>query len=552
MRSRFRRLLRTLPALLLGGLAACGGGSNDPNAGAPPGVVDTTAPFTSVSPGAGLYPTNQFVTLSANEPATVYYTTDGNLPTVGGVTTISGTSPVSGILINSPTNLRYFSVDTTGNEESPKSAMYNFDFNPPNLFLTDFLVGTYGFLEVLEIGFSSDENVNYLVEVGGDGTPGTGTQIATGFLPLTQVATVDLPVWQLEIGQQNPGNSVWTHVADSAGSVTSFEFLIKTMDEATIPIGGQGADIELTPDGNFGYLLRPDISQVWKFDTNPASVDYNTVIDMIDVVANPTSMGMVDDGSRLYITGDIAFSELTVATDTVALIPMSSGLTPSGIAMHSGNQVGIVGTDAGTYWQLDVDPGSANYRVPNLLPMPSTLLPSANITLSPDENRGIASWTSATNYRLQIIDTAPGPTFGMLLSEPSGTAPALLPAAVGSGVANQAGTIAWATNADGRIGRIDLSASEPGFVSASSSLGVRGTTFAPDESVLLVTGAPLNGIRIIDPVTLEVLRFVPSGGATNAGTGRELRYTPDGKRAYLIRDQGTANAELWMIQLTSQ
>ncbi|MEO6827972.1 MAG: PIG-L family deacetylase, partial [Microbacteriaceae bacterium] len=45
------------------------------------GPADTTAPTVTVSPASGAYPAGQQITLTANEPATIYYTTDGSEPT---------------------------------------------------------------------------------------------------------------------------------------------------------------------------------------------------------------------------------------------------------------------------------------------------------------------------------------------------------------------------------------------------------------------------------------------------------------------------------------
>ena len=75
-------------------------------------------PTTTASPSGGTYSSSQLVTLTANEVATIYYTTDGSPPTTS--------SPVySGpILISSDITLQFFAVDTDGNEESVKTEVY--------------------------------------------------------------------------------------------------------------------------------------------------------------------------------------------------------------------------------------------------------------------------------------------------------------------------------------------------------------------------------------------------------------------------------------------
>jgi len=90
-------------------------------------AVDTTPPVTTVSPGGGTYSAAQNVTLTANEPAAIYYTTNGNDPTVS--------SPVysSPIQILVSTILKFFARDTAGNNEAVKTATYtlNIDTTPP-------------------------------------------------------------------------------------------------------------------------------------------------------------------------------------------------------------------------------------------------------------------------------------------------------------------------------------------------------------------------------------------------------------------------------------
>ncbi len=84
--------------------------------GPPP--IDTTPPTTSASPPGGTYAGSVAVTLTANEPATIHYTTDGSTPTAG--------SPVySGLIhITENTTLKFFGVDTVGNPEAVKTEVY--------------------------------------------------------------------------------------------------------------------------------------------------------------------------------------------------------------------------------------------------------------------------------------------------------------------------------------------------------------------------------------------------------------------------------------------
>jgi YD repeat-containing protein len=74
--------------------------------------------ITTATPGGGTYTSSQTVTLSANEPATIYYTTDGTTPTTGS-TVYSSPLPIS-----VTTTLKYFAKDLAGNNEAVKIQTY--------------------------------------------------------------------------------------------------------------------------------------------------------------------------------------------------------------------------------------------------------------------------------------------------------------------------------------------------------------------------------------------------------------------------------------------
>lgn len=88
-------------------------------------AADITAPVTSSLPAGGSYNSAQVVTLTASEPATIYYTLDGSTPSVA--------SPVySGPLtISVTTTLKYFALDASGNAETVKQQVYTIDTVAP-------------------------------------------------------------------------------------------------------------------------------------------------------------------------------------------------------------------------------------------------------------------------------------------------------------------------------------------------------------------------------------------------------------------------------------
>src|SRR5437899_2030727 len=83
-----------------------------------PAITDTTPPTVSASPVSGTYTSTQSITLTASEPSTIYYTTDGSTPTTS--------SPVysSPVSISTTSTLKFFAKDTAGNIGTVVTATY--------------------------------------------------------------------------------------------------------------------------------------------------------------------------------------------------------------------------------------------------------------------------------------------------------------------------------------------------------------------------------------------------------------------------------------------
>jgi hypothetical protein len=81
-------------------------------------VIDTVAPTVAATPAGGTYYSSQSVVLTASEPATIYYTTNGSEPTVGSQTY---TGPIT--IFESKT-LKFIAVDQVGNIGSVNTEIY--------------------------------------------------------------------------------------------------------------------------------------------------------------------------------------------------------------------------------------------------------------------------------------------------------------------------------------------------------------------------------------------------------------------------------------------
>lgn len=144
-------------------------------------------PKTTVKPPAGLYAHPVTVTLTASEPATVYYTIDGSEPVPANPNASSGESPLGGIKIQRTTTLRFASIDPAGNTEKTKTASYQIDTVPPKVDVTP-QSGTYDSPLDVEITISNDTGKIYYTLGGGTPDPkdvSGRTLFAAGSLKMT-------------------------------------------------------------------------------------------------------------------------------------------------------------------------------------------------------------------------------------------------------------------------------------------------------------------------------------------------------------------------------
>jgi hypothetical protein len=91
-------------------------------------ILDPGVPTTTALPPGGTYATEPDVVVSADEPATIYYTTDGSTPTL--LAAQQSASPLTLNGVTDGTVLRFFSVDLAGNQEGVRTEAYVVDKTP--------------------------------------------------------------------------------------------------------------------------------------------------------------------------------------------------------------------------------------------------------------------------------------------------------------------------------------------------------------------------------------------------------------------------------------
>lgn len=156
--------------------------------------IDVTPPATTAVPAGGVYAASQSVVLSTNEPAIIYYTTDGSDPTTASA---QYSSPLT---INSPATVKYFAVDAAGNYELIKSAGYSFDMVPP---------GTYAYPQAGT--YSGQREISlYCNDTGGLGCGNTYYCLGSGCTstilytsPIAITSSTDLSYYSTDRGGNN-------------------------------------------------------------------------------------------------------------------------------------------------------------------------------------------------------------------------------------------------------------------------------------------------------------------------------------------------------------
>jgi uncharacterized repeat protein (TIGR02543 family) len=154
-------------------------------------TVNATPPATIASPVGGMYNSTQLVSLTTSRPATIYYTINGDTPT------ISSTRYTGPVTISANTMLKYFAVDGALNEDV-KTQIYTVDRTPPTLkvsTLPDMSTTTDAILNVT--GTVTDDNgVKDTVMINGilsptdaDGSFSQAVSLAPGDTTITTIAS---------------------------------------------------------------------------------------------------------------------------------------------------------------------------------------------------------------------------------------------------------------------------------------------------------------------------------------------------------------------------
>jgi DNA-binding beta-propeller fold protein YncE len=500
-------------------------GSDAPSPAQPePEPLDTLAPTLEVRPAGGAYAAIQYVTLAADEPATVRYTLDGADPAgAGSAAAHVGASPVFWIRIaGGTTTLRAVAVDAAGNVSAPVSETYAVtlpapDTTPPRLTLLAPPAGPVPLLGA-PARWTSDEDVTWFAEVGGGGLPGFGAFASSGTAAAGEEVASAIP------GHAFPGLSpatAWIHATDRVGLRSSLSFPAAPALPASGPVVGSAwcYDAVVAPDGRRAWFTAA--GGVPALDVDPASATYETVVGLAGTPGGgPTAIGITPDGARLWVGVSSGVGLVAIATADGTLTPVTSTLPYI-------DRLAVSPVDARVWISRD----GALYEVDasELQSVAVTALAAYDGPLSP---RGLLA--AAGGRRLvagrRVIDVEPGsPTRGQALGAFAVTSYS------GQVILSPDGVRAYHVTcpSDCTFSAHDvLTLAEVATHTVSASPNGSWWTLAATADHLLAFDAA-GGVRIFRATDLVPLATVqlPLAGVTGV---ERVVVTPDGSRAYAV------------------
>src|SRR6185369_2296651 len=305
-----------------------------------------TAPVTTASPPGGTYTSPQNVTLTANEPATIYYTTNGNDPTTSSHI-YSGPIPIS-----VTTSLKFFARDTAGNSETVKTTTYtiNLDTIPP-ITTASPAGGTYSSAQNVTLTANEPATVYYttngndptiaspiysgpvpipattILKFFGRDTAGNSETVRTASYTIKQNQTITFAPLPAKTYGDTPFILGATASSGLAVSYISSNTSVATVSGTTITIVGTGTAITTaSQSGNATY--NPAVSVAQTLAVNQATLtvraaDAIRVYGDVNPVFSATYNGFVNGDSLSVLTGSPVLSTAATSTSPVGTYPIT-------------------------------------------------------------------------------------------------------------------------------------------------------------------------------------------------------------------------------------
>lgn len=312
-------------------------------------------PVTTASPAGGIYRTGKTIVLITTEAGTIYYTTDGTMPT-------AASSVYSGpITIASSTTIKFFAVSSAGTIEQVKSETYTIDTVNPILALSTLPDGAYTNNAVLNVAGTATDNVaiqsvtinGTALTVNADGAFSLAITLATGTNSITTVVTdkagntttdtrtITLDQTAPAITITSPADNSFTNALTTlvAGSVD------KTVQNILVSTGTSTVSASVVN----GVFSAPTITLAYGQNT--------IMILAMDLAGNTTN-------AKRTVTLDDANPSLAITIPNQDMGTNQTGVMLSGTVSDLTNvsllvtcptaSVGVISTPTTTAWSVDI------------------------------------------------------------------------------------------------------------------------------------------------------------------------------------------------------
>lgn len=406
-------------------------------------TVDLTPPVTAASPAGGTYATPQTVNLSADETATIYYTTNGTTPTT------ASTKYVGPISLPATATLKYFAIDSAGNAEAVKTQSYAL---PPLAVINGVSVASKATSVTLTIGGVGVVAYKYQLD-GGSWSAEIPVATKTAITGLSEGShTVSV------IGKSVAGTWQATSVASSKSWIVD---LTAPTTAASLAAG--------VYKGGQAVTLSPDETATVYYTTNGTTPTTASAKYTAPLTVNATStlkFFAIDTAGNVEAVKTLSYvivtlagapggtTKLTSATLTVggsgvaaykfkldngawsAETPLATKISLAGLAAGT-HTVSVVGKNGSGVWQANADATTASWTV-EVTPPVTSASPAGGtydvpqvVTLSANETAtiyytltGAAPTTASAKYTTPI-SVAPGKALKFFAVDQYGNAEAV-------------------------------------------------------------------------------------------------------------------------------
>jgi hypothetical protein len=314
-------------------------------------INDTTPPVTTVSPAGGTYATPQSVTLTANEPATIYYTTNGLDPVSSPTRAVYSVS----IPVSVSTTLKFYTTDIAGNSENVRTV--NYIISPPVTSISP-PGGTYAAPRTVTLTANQPATI-YYTSNGQD--PTTASPIYTG--PFTVAMPTTVKYFAKVSGGASETVKTATYVINAPITTVSPPGGTYATAQTVTLTANQPATIYYTSNGQDPTTASPVYS-------GPLTISSSKTLKYFAKVAGGLSEAVKTAVYVIKQNQIITFSTLSAKTykdpDFILNATANSGLPVSyassnpSVATVSGNVVTIVG--AGTTTITASQGGDGNFN----------------------------------------------------------------------------------------------------------------------------------------------------------------------------------------------